>query len=111
MLTRRQLLGGGVAAALAVALRRAHAIGPGSKFRFGHLQLGPGTSWNPRPSALKKLAWEVEKRTSIDVDAPVIVTPTSETLFETPFLYLTGEKAIEVPSNAGVEALRSCWAG
>jgi hypothetical protein len=107
MLTRRQLLGGGVAAGLALALaRRSHAIGPGSKFRFGHLQLGAGTSWNPRPSALKKLAWEVEKRTSIDVDDPVIVTPTSDTLHETPFLYLTGQKAIELPSNSGIEALR-----
>lgn len=108
MLTRRQLLGG-AAAGLALALaraRRAHAIGPGSKFRFGHLQLGPGASWNPRPRALKKLTWEIEKRTSIDADDPVVVTPTSENLHEFPFLYLTGEKAIEMPSNAGVEALR-----
>src|SRR5262245_40165722 len=105
MLTRRQLLGG-AAAGLALALsRRARAIGPGSKFRFGHLQLGPGTSWNPRPTALKKLSWEIQKRSSIEVDDPAIVTPTSETLHETPFLYLTGEKAIEMPSNAGIEAL------
>ena len=106
MLTRRRLLGG-TAAGLALALsRRAHAIGPGSKFRFGQLQLGPGTSWNPRPSALKKVTWEVEKRTAIDIGPPVIVTPTSDTLHETPFLYLTGEKAIDMPSNSGIEALR-----
>jgi hypothetical protein len=55
-----------VAAALALP-RRARAIGPGSKFRFGQLQLGAGTSWNPRPSALRRLGWEIEKRTSIDV--------------------------------------------
>jgi hypothetical protein len=114
MLTRRQLLGGGAAAAVSLALaRRADAIGPGSKFRFGQLQLGPGTSWNPRPNALKKLSWEIEKRTSIDIDAPVVVTPTSETLHETPFLYLTGEKAFELPSNSGIEALRRflTWGG
>jgi hypothetical protein len=106
MLTRRQLLGG-AAAGLALALsRRAHAIGPGSKFRFGHLQLGTGNTWNPRPSALRKLSWEIEKRTSIDVDDPLIVTPTSDSLHETPFLYLTGEKPIDMPSNAGIEALR-----
>jgi hypothetical protein len=106
MLSRRQLLGG-VAAGLALALapRRARAIGPGSKFRIGHLQLG--SAWNPRPSALKRLGWEVEKRTSIDVELePAIVAPTSDALFETPFLYLTGEKAIDLPSNAGIEALR-----
>jgi hypothetical protein len=107
MFTRRQLLRGGAAAALATMLRgRAEAIGPASKFRLGHLQLGPGNTWNPRPSALKKLSWEIEKRTSIDVADPIVVTPTSDTLHETPFLYLTGERAIELPSNAGIEALR-----
>ena len=87
--------------------RRASAIGPGSKFRLGQLQLGAGASWNPRPSALRRIAWEIEKRTSIDVALePAIVTPTSETLFETPFLYLAGDRAFELPSNAGIEALR-----
>jgi hypothetical protein len=105
MLTRRQLLGG---AALALAMSRAklaRAIGPASKFKFGQLQLGP--AWNPRPSALKRMGWEIEKRTSIDVDLdPAVVTPTSDTLHETPFLYLAGEKAVELPSMAGIEALR-----
>ena len=106
MLNRRQLLGGGVAGLALAMSRRARAIGPASKFRFGQLQLGPGSSSNPRPSALKKLSWEIEKRTSIDVDDPLVVTPTSDSLHDTPFLYLSGEKAIEMPSNAGIEALR-----
>jgi hypothetical protein len=105
MLTRRRLLGG-AAAGLALALsRRSHAIGPSSRFRIGHLQLG--ASWNPRPNALRRLGWEIEKRTSIDVELDAaIVTPTSETLHETPFLYLTGDKAIDLPSNVGIESLR-----
>jgi hypothetical protein len=105
MLTRRRFLGG-AAAAMALALaRRAGAIGPATKFRIGQLQLG--ASWNPRPSALKRLAWEIEKRTSIDVELdPAVVTPTSDNLHETPFLYLTGDKAFDLPSNAGIEALR-----
>ncbi len=106
MLTRRQLLGGAVAGLALARAQRAHAIGQTAKFRFSHLQLGPGTSWNPRPTALKKLSWEIEKRTSLEVDDPLVVTPTSDTLHETPFMYLTGEKAIEMPSNAGIEALR-----
>jgi hypothetical protein len=111
MVTRRRLLGG-VAAGLALAAtRRAHAIGPGSKFRFGQLQLGAGTSGDrglgPRPSALRRMAWEIDKRTSIDVELePVAVTPTAETLHETPFLYLAGERTFELPSGAGIEALR-----
>lgn len=107
-LTRRRLLGGGFAAAvMALTGRRAEAIGPGAKFRFGQLQLGAGTSWNPRPNALRRIGWEIEKRTSIDVDLdPVVVTPTSDALHETPFLYLAGEREIELPSAAGIESLR-----
>jgi hypothetical protein len=108
MLTRRRLLSGlgGAAAGLVLARsRRADAIGPGSKFRIGQLQLG--ASWNPRPSALRRLGWEIEKRTSIDMELePAIVTPTSDSLHETPFLYLTGDKAVDLPSNAGIESLR-----
>ena len=105
MLTRRQLLGG-AAAGLALALgRRARAIGPGSKFRFGQLQLGSG--WNPRPNALKRMAWEIDKRTSIDVDLePKPVAPTAKDLHETPFLYLAGDRGFELPSAAGLDALR-----
>ena len=104
--TRRQLLAGAAATlALAAIPRRARAIGPGSKFRFGQLQIG--SSKPPRPAALKRLAWEIDKRTSIDVELePALVTPTSETLHETPFLYLAGEREIELPSPAGIEALR-----
>jgi hypothetical protein len=107
MLTRRELLGGAAALAALAWTRRAFAIGPSSKFRFGQLQLGNGTSWNPRPTALKRMAWEISKRTSIDVELePAIVTPTSDTLHDTPFLYLSGERAFDLPSNAGIEALR-----
>ncbi|HSN26302.1 MAG TPA: DUF4159 domain-containing protein [Kofleriaceae bacterium] len=107
MLTRRTLLGSAVAALALSPARRAFAIGPASKFRFGQLQLGAGTSWNPRPRALERLAWEIDKRTSIDVDlVPVPVAPTSDTLHETPFLYLGGERAFDLPSSAGIEALR-----
>jgi Domain of unknown function (DUF4159) len=106
-LSRRELLGSGVAGVTLAVARRALAIGPGTKFRLGHLQLGAGASWNPRPSALRRMAWEIEKRTSIDVELEAsVVTPTSDMLFETPFLYLAGDRAIDLPSNAGIEALR-----
>ena len=108
MLTRRALLGGGAAALAALALRRggtARAIGPASKFRFGHLQLA--ASSNPRPNALRRLLWEIEKRTSIEVDleSPK-VTPTSPDLHETPVLYLAGDREFPLPSREGIESLR-----
>ena len=109
MITRRGWLAGGMAAALALAARRAFAIGPGSKFTFGQLQLGGGgrNDLGPRPIALHRLAWEITKRTSVDANLePMLVTPTSEALHETPFLYLSGERELELPSAAGIEGLR-----
>ena len=95
------------AAASLVLPRRANAIGPASKFRFGQLQLATGATWNPRPNALRRLAWELQKRTSVEPNLePAIVTPASDTLHETPFLYLAGEREVELPSAAGIDALR-----
>jgi hypothetical protein len=105
-MTRRRLLAAATAAAgIGLLPRRARAIGPGSKFRFGHLQLG--TSWDPRPTALRRMAWEIEKRTSIEVELePVQTTLKSDKLHELPFLYLAGDREVEVPAVGEVEALR-----
>ena len=106
--SRRTLLRAGALALGAVALgphRGARAIGKSSKFRFGHLQVG-GNS-NPRPNALRRVLWELEKRTSIvvDLESP-LVTPTSPELHETPVLYLAGDREFDLPSKDGIEALR-----
>jgi hypothetical protein len=105
--TRRGLITGGLATALVAALtRRAGAIGPGSRFQFGVLQLGANHK-PPRPTALHRLGWEIEKRTSVRVALePVTVTPTSDNLHDHPFLYLAGDRELELPNYAGIEALR-----
>jgi hypothetical protein len=114
--SRRNVLGSlarGLAGALAAGAavtstlwpRRAAAIGPASKFRFGHLRLGP--SAGPRPNALRRMAWEIEKRTSIGVELEAAeLTPLSPTLHETPFLYLSGDREAALPTAAGIESLR-----
>ncbi len=105
--TRRGLLVGGLAAAASTLVpREAAAIGPSSKFRFGALTLSGRPHPGPRPNALKRLSWEISKRTTIQVEEPVLVTPTSETLHETPFIYLAGDREVELPSQAGIESLR-----
>jgi hypothetical protein len=105
VITRRRLLSGAALAALGLGVPPAWAIGRSSKFTFGHLQVG-GSS-NPRPNALRRLLWEIEKRTSIEVnlEAPLI-TPTSRDLHETPLLYLAGDREFALPSADGIEALR-----
>jgi len=107
-LTRRQLLGVGLAGAGALALggRRARAIGEGSRFRFARLELATANP-DPRPTALRKLAWEIEKRTSIEVDLePRPVRLDRDPLHETPFLYLAGDREVQVPDPRGVDKLR-----
>lgn len=105
MFTRRRLLGAGLAGAAALALpRRARAIGPGSKFRIGQLNLGTPV---PRLDAVRRMTIELDKRTAIACDfEPPVVTPTAPTLHETPLLYLSGDRDFAVPPPAGVEALR-----
>lgn len=109
-LSRRELLalgaaGGALLAGRTIGVRPADAIGESSKFRFGQLQLGD--SWNPRPSALRRMAWEIEKRTSIDVELEAKPTTlSSKDLHETPFLYLAGDREFPVPDEPDVEALR-----
>lgn len=109
LLSRRGFLaaGAGLAAvgASSVLERAARALGPGAKFRFGELALaGPP----PRPTALTRLAWELEVRTSVDVarDNPVPAQLGSEHLFETPFLYLAGDKRLTPPTGAALDGLR-----
>jgi hypothetical protein len=103
---RRRVLAAGAALALsALVPRRARAIGPGSKLRIGQLQFG--TAAPPRPRALHRLAWELDKRTSVDVDLDTpVVTPAPGELHRTPMLYLAGDREFPQPSGDGLEALR-----
>jgi hypothetical protein len=105
-LRRRDLLSLAVGGAvLGVVPRRLAALGKHSRFRFGQLQLG--ASWNPRPTALRRMAWELDKRTAISVELeakPVELTDSA--LHETPFLYLAGDREFAIPSEVEVENLR-----
>jgi hypothetical protein len=65
-------------------------------------------NWNPRPSATRRMAWEIEKRTSIEVALePVIVRLSDEAaLRRNPFLYLAGDGALPAFDDADVARLR-----
>jgi len=107
-ISRRQFCGFGlgVAAGSLLGLRGARAIGKRSKFRFGHLVLPTGNC-DPRPTALRRMAWEIEKRTSINVDLEAAtVRLDRDELHETPFLYLAGDREFEVPDERGIAKLR-----
>lgn len=80
------------------------AAGP-SDLRIGQIQTA-GT-WNPRPSAVRRLLWEVTQRTSIEVDLePVPVGLEDPKLFRFPLLYLGGSGPLGKPSEEAVRRLR-----
>ncbi|MCC7110646.1 MAG: DUF4159 domain-containing protein [Deltaproteobacteria bacterium] len=90
---RRDLLLGSVPLLLGAA--GARAIGPRTQVGVG--QLKHGGNWNSRPDALRRLWWEVGKRTSIAVarEAAVVSldegTAEGKELFWQPLLFLSGE--------------------
>lgn len=103
--SRRSFISQSFAALALLYSRKARAIGPSSLLRIGQLQLGQ--NWQPRPTALRRLIREVDKRTSIEVDpVPVEVALSSETLHETPILYLAGDREFPMPSEQEIAILR-----
>jgi hypothetical protein len=83
----------------------ARAIGDSSRIRLARLHL-PDLP-DPRPTALRRLAWELERRTSlIAVPDPVTVAPASPELFHYPLVLLSGDRAFSLPSEAEIARLR-----
>lgn len=99
-LSRRAALAGGL---LAGPLARAF----GDASRFVPAVIQHGGRWDVRQSALRRLAWELQRRTSVEVvlDARAL-TLDSPRLFEHPFLVLAGEGEFPPFRPAELEALR-----
>jgi len=95
----------GVAAAGLVLPRPARAIGDRSTVELARLAL-PGLP-DPRPSALRRLSWELVRRTSIvtSTESPEL-RPSEAALFRHPFLVLSGDRAFTLPSDADLGRLR-----
>jgi hypothetical protein len=84
----------------------AHALGEREKLAFG--QIAYAGNWNPRASGIKRLAWEIEKRTSIEtVGEPGEVRLSDEnSLKRYPFLFLSGDGALPNFDDTEVARLR-----
>lgn len=105
MISRRSFLSSAAAGALAAASApRPAGAGARSRFRIGQLQHEADPA---RASALKRLAWEVEKRTSIEVEHVAAETRLSDpALFRTPLLYLGGQGPLPPPAEEELSRLR-----
>ena len=91
---------------LALWATDAHAIGDKDKLAFA--QIAYSGNWNPRPTAPRRLLWEIDKRTSIEVNLePVEVKLSDEaSLRRNPFLYLAGDAALPNFDDGDVTRLR-----
>ena len=105
-LSRRAFLRGAAAAAAALALpRAARGVGDASKLAIGLIE--HGGSWNPRPTALRRLGWELTRRTSIEVtNEAVPVRLGRPGLHRYPMLVLAGAGAMPPFSEPERAALR-----
>jgi hypothetical protein len=103
---RRAFLGGLAAAAAALVVpRAARALADASRISLGHVQ--HGGNWNPRPSALRRLGWELSRRTSIETTNDAVpVRLDRGGLHQHPLLYLAGAGAMPPFSDAERAALR-----
>ena len=103
---RRELVRLLMGAPLLFAPRRALALGDRSRLRLTQL-LYAGGNPRPRPTGLRRLAWEVEKRTSVDVDLdPGLIRLSDRALFQHPFLYLGGDKGFPPLPQTDLQRLR-----
>ncbi|HKD40025.1 MAG TPA: DUF4159 domain-containing protein [Myxococcaceae bacterium] len=92
-------------AALPLFARRAFAFGDSARFIPAVAQ--HGGRWDGRLSGLRRLAWELQRRTSVEVVPDARAFPlSSPKLFEYPFLYLGGEGDLPPLSAAEIENLR-----
>jgi len=103
---RRTFLQMAALGAGALALPR-RALGFGDTARLVIGQIQHGGRWNPRPTALRRLSWELMQRTSIEAGndaAPLRLA--SPRLHRHPMLYLSGDGALPPFSEPEVAALR-----
>jgi len=105
-LTRRQFLGlaaGSLGASL--LSRPAFSQDMGTPVELAQAMV-KGSQWLPRPSALRRLSWEIHKRTAIHIGLePPVVHLRLEDLSRTPFLYLAGDRPFNLPERKSLEGL------
>src|SRR5690606_684286 len=90
----------------ALAPEAARALGESSLFEVRAVAYA-GSEPSPRPTAPRRLGWEVRKRTRLHVALePRSARPDHPSIFETPFLYWAGDEAFEPLSEREIVGLR-----
>lgn len=83
------------------------AMGESDRFTIAQLRFADA-HWNPRPTALRRLLLEVEKRTSVEVRSDVsVVDGLGADMFDYPFLFMAGDRRFAPWPQERVNMLRS----
>jgi hypothetical protein len=92
--------------AAALAPRSARALGEASLLDLRAIDYAGGGA-SPRPSAMRRLAWEVRKRTSVATRlAPTRVRLSDPAVYDQPILYWAGDRPFPALSEAESIGLR-----
>ena len=78
---------------------------------LGVITWGEGSGWNLRPSALRRMLQEVEKRTNVAIKAKAVPVALDKGLFEYPLVFLTGAKAIDPWTASEQQTLKTYLEG
>jgi hypothetical protein len=86
--------------------KRCFSVGAASQIELAQL-IYPDGNWCPRPTALRRLAWEIHKRCSVDTALePAEVKAHTKSLSRTPLVFLSGDRPFSAWSESQVLALR-----
>jgi Domain of unknown function (DUF4159) len=96
----------GVLALGSLAANDVFAMGSASQIQLLQIVYSGG-NWRPRPSALRRLAWEIHKRTAVDTNLePTDTKPSFRNLASSPLAYLSGDRAFPVFSESAINAMK-----
>jgi hypothetical protein len=85
--------------------KTALGVGSASEVQLGQLVYSGG-NWRPRVTALRRLAWEIHKRTAADVALePMEIKSTTDGLALSPLVYVSGDRAFPRWGEQAVGAL------
>ncbi|MCP4674823.1 MAG: DUF4159 domain-containing protein [Deltaproteobacteria bacterium] len=80
-------------------------VGSASQIQISQL-VYPGGNWRPRPTALRRLAWEIHKRTAVETALePTEVKPVTRMLATSPIAYMSGDRPFPKWRDTAVHAL------
>ncbi len=102
---RAVLVAVGAACLLGAGIGPVRALGEATRVELRAVRVGDGEE--PRPTARRRLAWEVRQRTSIDTHLqPGRSRLDDPTIFDSPLLYWAGDRAFPPLSESEIVGLR-----